>query len=66
MRYGQVYSGFDFYFTAKTVYKRLWNDLISSLHSLDQVLNQIPGVRLHIAKKEAYISSKDYTSKKAW
>lgn len=62
MRYGQVYSGFDFYFTAKKVYKWLWNDLISSLHSLDQVLNQIPGVRLYIAKKEAFISSTSHTS----
>lgn len=33
MRQGQVYSDFDFYFIAKTVYKCLWNDHISSLHS---------------------------------
>lgn len=49
MRYGQVSPGFDFYFTAETVYKWQWDDLISSLHSLDQVLNQVPGVRLYIA-----------------
>lgn len=49
MRYGQVSPGFVFYFTAETVHKWLWDDRISSLHSLDQVLNQISGVRLYIA-----------------